>query len=143
MNNIGIIMVSHGEFAKAALDSAQMIAGPQENVIAYALTLDKSLDDLESEITQGYEELSKKCSDVVVLCDIYGGTPFNAVSRCMLKGMNMIGFTGLSLPIVIDLLLSRNLTADEVKTKVRETHGIALSPIEVSLVEEETDLDDL
>lgn len=143
MSNIGIIMVSHGEFAKAALDSAQMIAGQQENVIAYALTLDKSLDDLEAEITQGYNTLSKKCSDVVVLCDIYGGTPFNAVSRCMLKGMNMIGFTGLSLPIVIDLLLSRDLTADEVKTKVLETHAIALSPIEVSLVEEETDLDDL
>ena len=50
MSNLGIILVSHGEFAKAALGSAEMIVGPQEEVTALALTVDKSLDAFEEEI---------------------------------------------------------------------------------------------
>ena len=48
--NVGMILISHGEFAKAALGSAEMIAGPQEQIIALALTEDKSLETLESRL---------------------------------------------------------------------------------------------
>lgn len=96
MSNLGIILVSHGEFAKAALGSAEMIVGPQEDVIALALTVDKSLDAFEEEIAQAYDKLAETCNEIIVLCDIYGGTPFNAVSRCILKGKKVIGYTGLS-----------------------------------------------
>lgn len=143
MSNIGILLLSHGEFAKAALGSAEMIAGKQENAIALALTVDKSMDQFEQEVSLAYQSLASTCSDVVVLCDIYGGTPFNTVSRCILKGMKMIAYTGFSLPLVIDLLLSRDLDEAQVRSKIVETHGMALSPIQVSLQEEDEDLDDL
>ncbi len=80
--SIGILMASHGEFAKAALASAEMIAGKQENVFALALTVDKTLEDLEREVETAYTELKKNCDIVVALCDIYGGSPFNAISLC-------------------------------------------------------------
>lgn len=143
MSNLGIILISHGEFAKAALDSAQMITGPQEDVIALALTVSKSLDDFEKEIADSYTQLIENHSDIIVLCDIYGGTPFNALSRCMLKGMKMIGFTGLNLPVLIDLLLSREISGEEAKVKIMETHAIACSPVEVAFIEESDDLSDL
>lgn len=143
MSNLGIILISHSEFAKAALDSAQMITGPQEDVIALALTVSKSLDDFEKEIADSYTQLIDNHSDIIVLCDIYGGTPFNALSRCMLKGMKMIGFTGLNLPVLIDLLLSRELSGEEAKVKIMETHAIACSPVEVAFIEENDDLSDL
>lgn len=144
MSNLGIILVSHGEFAKAALGSAEMIVGPQEDVIALALTVDKSLDAFEEEIAQAHDKLTETCNEIIVLCDIYGGTPFNAVSRCILKGKKVIGYTGLSLPVLIDLLLCRDLSGDEAKKRIEETHAIALTPINVSLSnDEESDLDDL
>lgn len=143
MSNLGIILISHGEFAKAALDSAQMITGPQEDVIALALTVSKSLDDFEKEIADSYTQLIENHSDIIVLCDIYGGTPFNALSRCMLKGMKMIGFTGLNLPVLIDLLLSLEISGEEAKVKIMETHAIACSPVEVAFIEESDDLSDL
>lgn len=143
MSNLGIILISHGEFAKAALDSAQMITGPQEDVIALALTVSKSLDDFEKEIADSYTQLIENHSDIIVLCDIYGGTPFNALSRCMLKGMKMIGFTGLNLPVLIDLLLSREISGEEAKVKIMETHAIACCPVEVAFIEESDDLSDL
>lgn len=138
----GIILASHGEFAKAALGSAEMLAGEQKDVHALALTTDKSLDDLEKEVADAYADLSSRCDVVIALCDIYGGSPFNAVSRCMLKGMNMIGFTGLNLPILIDLLLSREISAEEVKEHVMSVHQQSVCPIEVQLAgDDEEDMD--
>ena len=61
----------------------------------------------------------------------------------MLKGMNMVAYTGLSLPIVIDLLLSRELSEEEVKEHIISTHQIAVNPIEVKLAEDDEDIEDL
>lgn len=104
----GLLLVSHGAFAKAALGSAEMITGKQEDVVAYALEETASLESLQEAIHNGYLTLKQDCDRVIVLCDIYGGTPFNALSRCMLSGDEMQAYTGLSLPLLIDLLLSRN-----------------------------------
>lgn len=139
----GIILASHGEFAKAALGSAEMIAGKQENVHALALTVDKSLDQLEEEVAAAYNDLKSRCDVVIALCDIYGGSPFNAISRCLLKGMDMVAYTGLSLPIVIDLLLSREITVEEVKEHVVSVHQQAVMPIQVSLAADDEDDCDL
>lgn len=139
----GIILASHGEFAKAALGSAEMIAGKQENVHALALTVDKSLDQLEEEVAAAYNDLKSRCDVVIALCDIYGGSPFNAISRCLLKGMDMVAYTGLSLPIVIDLLLSREISEEEVKEHVISVHQQAVMPIQVSLAVDDDDDCDL
>lgn len=120
-----------------------MIVGPQEEVTALALTVDKSLDAFEEEIAAAYDTLAETCKEIIVLCDIYGGTPFNAVSRCILKGKKIIGYTGLSLPVLIDLLLCRDLSGEEAKKRIEATHAIALSPINVSLNSDEDDIDDL
>lgn len=104
----GLILVSHGEFAKAALGSAQMITGEQEDVYAYALLENSSLEMLQEEIHTGYTALKQTCDRVIALCDIYGGTPFNALTRCLLSGDEMEAYTGLSLPLLIDVLLTRN-----------------------------------
>ena len=141
--SIGILMASHGEFAKAALASAEMIAGKQENVFALALTVDKTLEDLEREVETAYTELKKNCDIVVALCDIYGGSPFNAISRCKLKGMEMKAFTGLNLPIVIDLLLSRELGEDEISEHIFSVNAQSVQPIEVTLAEDDDNLEDL
>ena len=47
MGTLGVILMSHGEFAKAALESAGMIVGETENARALALTADKSAEALE------------------------------------------------------------------------------------------------
>lgn len=143
MNNTGLVFVSHGEFAKAALASAEMIAGKQQDVVALGLAEDTSLEMMQQWINEAYTALKKKCSDVIVLCDIYGGTPFNAISRNMLEGMDVIAYTGLSLPLVIDLLLSRDLGHEEISARIEETHAVALQPIHVTLASDEEDDCDL
>lgn len=133
MNNTGIILVSHGEFAKAALASAEMIAGKQQDVVALGLEEDMSLETMEEAIEEAYMKLEKRCSDVIILCDIYGGTPFNAISRNVLRGMRTIAYSGLSLPLLIDLLLCRNLQHEEISARIEQTHHLSLQPICVAL----------
>lgn len=131
------------EFAKAALGSANMIVGATPNARAFALTEDKTLDDLEKEITAGYEELSKEYDTVLCICDIYGGTPFNAISRCLLNEYDMIAYTGLSLPLLIDVLLINEIERDEIDARLKDTHAQVLNKISVTIVEDNDDLDEL
>lgn len=143
MDTVGVIVVSHGNFACAALESANMIIGETPNARSYALTVDKTLDELEEEIQKGYEELSKDYDLVLCICDIYGGTPFNAISRCLLKGCDMIAYTGLSLPLLIDVLLINTIKREEVGDRLKGTHAQVLNEIKVSIVEENEDIEDL
>lgn len=143
MKQTGLILVSHGEFAKAALASAEMIAGKQENVIALCLKEDTSLETMEREICNAYETLHDQCSDIIIFCDIYGGTPFNAISRNMLRGMNVLAFTGLNLPLLIDLLLCRDIAHEDITNRVMMTHQMACQKITVSFDNNEEDELDL
>ena len=141
-----VIVASHGEFARAALGSVEMVAGPQEDVRALALTADKSAETFEAEFAQAYAELKADCDLIVTICDIHGGTPFNVISRSMLKGMDMVAFTGLSLPVLIELLLSRDQASseDEIRQLIEAAHAQTLAEIKVEMTSGgEGDEDDL
>lgn len=141
---VGVIVASHGEFARAALGSVEMVAGPQEDVRALALTADKSAEAFEAEFAQAYDELNADCDMIVTICDIHGGTPFNVISRSMLKGMDMVAFTGLSLPVLIELLLSRDQAADadEIRQLIEAAHAQTLGEIKVEMKDDSADDED-
>lgn len=142
---VGVIVASHGEFARAALGSVEMVAGPQQGVRALALTADKSAETFEAEFAQAYAELKAECDLIVTICDIHGGTPFNVISRSILKGMDMVAFTGLSLPVLIELLLSRDQAsdADEIRGLIEAAHAQTLAEIKVEMAQGSSDEDDL
>ena len=121
---VGVIVASHGEFARAAL---------------------KSAETFEAEFAQAYAELKAECDLIVTICDIHGGTPFNVISRSILKGMDMVAFTGLSLPVLIELLLSRDQAsdADEIRGLIEAAHAQTLAEIKVEMAQGSSDEDDL
>ena len=58
---IGVILASHGEFARAALGVVEMIAGKQPDVVALGPTAEKSLETFVAERRTAYEELNAEC----------------------------------------------------------------------------------
>ena len=76
-----------------------------------------------------HDTLRQSCDFIVVLCDIYGGSPFNVTSRTLLSGKELIAFTGVNLPILIDLLFSGDLTPDEVRAHVAETASTSIQEV--------------
>lgn len=139
MKKFGIILASHGDFAKAALGSAEMIIGKQDDVVAFGLGAGDSAEKFEQDIVEAYENLKKTCENVLFLCDIYGGTPFNTISRCKIKGMDVTAFTGLSLPLLIEVLMAGDMSVEEMKETILTTHQQALTEIVVELNDEEED----
>lgn len=141
--NLGIILISHGSFAIGAKESVEMIAGPQENLYALALTEDKNLEDLEQEINKVYDELLKHCDYVLALCDIFGGTPFNALLRSMMKGRDMISYTGLSLPLLIEVLFAKASIdgTEELIAHIEGVQNMIIKQIQIPALDEVDDED--
>lgn len=122
MNEIGVILISHGYFAKYAMDSAEMIIGKQENYKVISVTDDKDLEDVIKELEDSYNVLSKE-REVIVLTDIFGGTPCNATSRLILSGKKLTAYTGFNLPVLLELLLNRDKPLNEVKLNLEKVHN--------------------
>ena len=122
MNEIGVILISHGYFAKYAMDSAEMIIGKQDNYKGISVTDDKDLEDVIKELEDSYNALSKG-REVIVLTDIFGGTPCNAASRLILSGKKVTAYTGFNLPVLLELLLNRDKPLSEVKLDLEKVHN--------------------
>ena len=117
MKEIGIILISHGHFAEYAMKSAEMIVGRQEKYKIVSVTDDKDIEDVLEELREAYEELKDE-REVIILADIFGGTPCNARYRMILNGCDVVVYTGFNLPVLLELLLSRELPTEEIKEKL-------------------------
>ena len=73
------------------------------------------------------------------------GTPFNVTTRCLLNGMNMVAYTGLSMPVAVELLLTRDGldSADAVRAQLTAAHAGAQQEIKAPAPAVEADEDDL
>ncbi|MFG1200598.1 PTS sugar transporter subunit IIA, partial [Pediococcus acidilactici] len=77
---VGIIIASHGEFAKGILQSGSMIFGEQEDVKAVTLMPSEGPDDLRAKLQEAIASFSNQ-DQVLFLVDLWGGTPFNQVNN--------------------------------------------------------------
>lgn len=112
---IGILVVTHGEFGKELLKSAELILGKQENVLCLGLNEGDDVLKLKDKVKQGIIDLDEG-DGVLVLTDMFGGSPFN-VTSANLKELTFNYLTGVNLPMLIEALSSRhncdvNLLAD-------------------------------
>ena len=131
--SFGIIIATHAHIGEALLEGAEMLAGKQARVRTLSLTENKSVETFEQEFDQAYAELAGIYDHVVVLCDIYGGSPFNVTSRKLLSGCEATAYTGVNLPVLIDLLFCDELSPLEVETHVKDTYAQACQRVEVTL----------
>ena len=68
-----IFIINHGEFGKALIESAELIAGPLDDIYAFSLKKGMSLEDLIELV----EDKLKTEKNVIILTDLFGGTPNN------------------------------------------------------------------
>ena len=79
-----VIVVSHGSYARGLVDTVQMIAGKQEDLEAFGLESEESVDTLKEKIRQSIEQASQE-EEILILTDIFYGSPFNTVISLLLK----------------------------------------------------------
>lgn len=103
---INILLVTHGDFGKELLNSSEIIIGRIENAESISFNLGENYEHLSKKVDESIERLSNN-DDLIVFTDMYGGSPFNAVSKAM-KNKKFYHITGVNFPLFIDIAVSRN-----------------------------------
>lgn len=98
---IGIVIVSHGGLAEQMLAAAEHVVGPQEQAVAIGIGADDDMERRRAEILAAAKAVDDG-SGVVILTDMFGGTPSNLAISVMDRARAEV-IAGVNLPMLIKL----------------------------------------
>lgn len=99
---IGIIIVSHGNFAEGMVSAAKMIYGDAaKQVVAIGLKMEESSEDFQIKIEEAIKSVDTG-EGVVILADLLGGTPCNKAAAFASDKVQIV--TGVNLGMLLELL---------------------------------------
>ncbi|MGI6741324.1 MAG: PTS sugar transporter subunit IIA [Brevefilum sp.] len=104
---IGIVLISHGNFAEGLLDAAEMITGEAEKIACIGLQPMDDVDQLVDRIQDAVDQVNDG-DGVLLMVDLFGASPFNAGGRLFLEKKDHLELvTGMNLPMLVELLVAR------------------------------------
>ncbi|HSE30442.1 MAG TPA: PTS sugar transporter subunit IIA [Pyrinomonadaceae bacterium] len=95
------VIVTHGNLAGELLAAAEMIIGPASHIGAVSIGWHDDVDVARDEVQRAITRVSKGAG-VLLLTDMFGGTPTNIASMFLEEGSVEV-ITGVNLPMVIKL----------------------------------------
>jgi mannose PTS system EIIA component len=104
---IGMVLVTHGRLAAEFIAALEHVVGPQTNIAAVCIGPEDDMERRRQDILRAIGEVDAG-KGVVLLTDMFGGTPSNLAISVMDKAKVEV-IAGINLPMLIKL------------AKVRET----------------------
>jgi PTS system mannose-specific IIA component len=95
------VIVTHGNLAGELLAAAEMIVGPISHIAAVSIGWHDDVDAARDEVQRAISRVSQT-RGVLLLTDMFGGTPTNIASMFLEEGSVEV-ITGVNLPMVIKL----------------------------------------
>ena len=108
-----VLLVSHSGLSKGLLDATEMILGDADGV-DYIILDESGIEVFSKKLDEKLEFLTKTSDGLLILADIFGGTPFN---QSMIKSQqyeNVRVVSGANLQMVIEAVMNRSNNIDEV-----------------------------
>ncbi len=102
---IGMVLVTHGRLAEEFVAALEHVVGPQRNVRAVCIGPDDDMEERRKQIKDCVAKVDDK-DGVVLLTDMFGGTPSNLAISLMAKGKVEV-LAGVNLPMLIKLASAR------------------------------------
>lgn len=102
-----IIIVTHGKLSEEFYNTSKLIVGVQPDVETYSVELGCNIELLKKDITTSLNESKLINQEVIILTDIFFGTPFNIVIN-LIETFNFIHITGINLGILLEVLVKRD-----------------------------------
>jgi PTS system mannose-specific IIA component len=99
---IGGLIVTHGRLAIELLNAAEMIVGEIHHITAVSLGWHDDVDMARTMVEKAFERV-KTPEGVLILTDMFGGTPTNICST-FLDQDNVEVVTGVNLPMLIKFI---------------------------------------
>jgi PTS system mannose-specific IIA component len=107
------VIVTHGQLASELLAAAEMIIGPISHIAAVSIGWHDDVDAARDEVQRAITRVSQG-GGVLLLTDMFGGTPTNIASMFLEEGVIEV-VTGVNLPMVIKPATS---TAEDSLTEI-------------------------
>lgn len=98
---IGLVLVTHGRLAIELVAALEHVVGPQANVATVCIGPEDDMEQRRLEILQSTNKVDDG-SGVVVLTDMFGGTPSNLAISIMDRAKIEV-IAGVNLPMLIKL----------------------------------------
>ena len=114
---VAIIIAAHGESAPALLGSTTMIVGNVDNVHTVTFVPGQGPDDL----LEAYgNAIGDRDDDVLILVDLFGGSPYNAGARFVAEREGSDVVSGVNIPMLVEVFTAArrpNATIDKLVAK--------------------------
>jgi mannose PTS system EIIA component len=104
LKRVAGVIVTHGHLAGELLAAAEMIIGPISHIAAVSIGWHDDVDAARDEVQRAINRVSEG-GGVLLLTDMFGGTPTNIASMFLEEGLIEV-VTGVNLPMVIKLASS-------------------------------------
>jgi PTS system mannose-specific IIA component len=123
---IGALVVSHGHLAHELVAAAEMIAGEISHIHAVSIGWHDDVNDARKEIERNIAEVEKG-QGVLILTDMFGGTPSNIAFSFHEPGRVDI-ITGVNLPMMIKVATQKQgETLESLARSVRDQGRSSIS----------------
>ncbi len=103
---IGVIVATHSRLAQELLLAAEMIIGPFVLVEPVSIDRGDSVDDARLRMQQSFDRVAGDGDGVIILTDMFGGTPTNISADFLAVGQVEI-LTGVNLPMLLKCINAR------------------------------------
>jgi PTS system mannose-specific IIA component len=98
---IGMVLVTHGRLAAEFVSALEHVVGPQRNIAAVCIGPEDDMEKRRQDILRSVAEVDGG-DGVVLLTDMFGGTPSNLAISVMDKAKIEV-IAGINLPMLIKL----------------------------------------
>ncbi len=103
---IGMVLVTHGRLADEFIAATEHVVGPQQAVKGICIGPDDDMEQRRQDILDAVNAVNDG-SGVIILTDMFGGTPSNLAISVMGSG-NVEVIAGMNLPMLIKLASVRS-----------------------------------
>ena len=130
-----VIFASHGGLSKGMKDSVSMIVGDlAKNVETYSLLPGENPEDYYQEL---YKQANESNEQILVLCDIKGGSVHTALSKLAVLD-NVVVFSGMNMGLALDIVLRHaHLSEEELQEIIENARDGITMMKELNQVENE------
>ncbi|WP_426267680.1 PTS sugar transporter subunit IIA [Sphingomonas sp. LHG3443-2] len=98
---IGLVLVTHGRLAAEFIVAMEHVVGPQDSVAGICIGPDDDMEARRKDIADAIKDVDSG-SGVIILTDLFGGTPSNLAISLMKTG-DIEVIAGVNLPMLIRL----------------------------------------
>lgn len=129
---VGIVLAAHGPLPGAFLESTRMIFGEPPQVASISLLPGDSLEGLVDRLRTEVKRVNTG-DGALILLDMFGGTPANAVALLSQQTDEIQAITGVNLPMLLEVLMAR-MNTDKLDELTKTAFSAGRSGV-VNLVE--------